>query len=247
MYDFDSNSGPAAGGSYLDARAVDGLVDRIAPGPNEHMGLWLALSLDHVGRGMLVVRRGGVVLHANRLASASLACSGHHLLVSHGRLSARSPGDNQALATAIEAALQRGVRRMLTLGRTATAQRQSRGNADDGTMTVAVLPLQAPATGLPADCADGSAVLISMPLSNRVKNLAIPIFAREQGCTSAETAVLEALLEGQTPEAIALQRDVRLCTVRTQIGQLRLKTGCRTIRELLDLVASLPPRMVLVQ
>ena len=210
---------------------------------------WLTLSLDHVGRGMLLVGRGGQLLHANRLARSALAGAGPALHIKQGRLCAINTRDDKLLADAIEAALNKGLRRMLTLGRNAPAGTKAAAAGSSGAITVAVLPIAASAAepdhtwgGTP-----GHAVLISLPQSSRSKDLAVQIFAREHGCTGAETAVLEALLAGLTPEAIAQAKDVKLCTVRTQIGALRLKTGSHTIRKLLDRVAGLPPMMVVVQ
>jgi DNA-binding NarL/FixJ family response regulator len=59
--------------------------------------------------------------------------------------------------------------------------------------------------------------------------------------------VLEALLDGLSPSAVARAKYVAVSTVRTQISQLRLKTGARSIRQLLDRVAGLPPMMGVVQ
>ena len=236
---------------------------------------WLTLSLDHVGRGMLLVGPGGQLLHANRLARSALAGGTPALhMDEQGRLCARNARDDKLLTEAIDAALNKGLRRMLTLGRSAPAAAAvasngvsiSHGNSNSKTagsssgstpaftpacspITVAVLPIPACTAG-PADGlghAAGNVVLISLPQTSRSKDLAVQNFAREHGCTSAETVVLEALLAGQTPEAIAQNKQVQLCTVRTQIGQLRLKTGSHTIRELLDRVAALPPMMVVVQ
>ena len=210
---------------------------------------WLTLSLDHVGRGMLLVGRGGQLLHANRLARSALAAAGPALHINQGRLCAHHARDDKLLADAIEAALNKGLRRMLTLGRNAPASTAAAAGGSSAAITVAVLPISAGDDGR-EETAGGtvnSAVLISLPQSSRSKDLAVQTFAREHGCTGAETTVLEALLAGLTPEAIAQVKKVQLCTVRTQIGQLRLKTGSHTIRELLDRVAGLPPMMVVVQ
>ena len=226
-------------------------------GPSAALSHWLMQSLDHVGRGMLLVSQGGQLLHANRLAQSALAGGGHALHTQQGRLCARGARDDQLLADAIDAALTKGLRRMLTLGRgsasvqpahaapgaSGVGSTANRGQA----ITVAVLPIEDPTVLGATGRAPGKAVLISLAQSSRSKDLAVQIFAREHGCTGAETAVLEALLAGQTPEAIAQAKRVALCTVRTQIGQLRLKTGSHTIRELLDRVAGLPPMMVVVQ
>ncbi len=186
---------------------------------------WLSQTLDHVGRGMLLVTAGARVLHANRLARAAL--DGElPLHIDAGRLRASAPADTAALIDALDAAMHRGLRRMLTLGQGAAA------------VTVAVLPL--------GDGGDGAA-LVSLPHSRRTQDLAVQTFARLHAFTGAETAVLEALLCGRRPVDIAQDKGVRLSTVRTQIGQLRIKCGAHSIRELLDRVGALPPMLALVQ
>ena len=192
---------------------------------------WLSQTLDHVGRGMLLVSGGGRVLHANRLARQALD-GPHPLKLEHGRLRAGNAHDNQALLDALDAATQRGLRRMLQL------------SLDGQAITVAVLPLDN--HGDTADGADGAA-LVSLPQAGRTHDLAVHSFARQHGFSRTETEVLQALLGGQRPGDIARAKGVQLSTVRTQIGQLRLKCGAHSIRELLDRVAALPPMMALVQ
>ncbi len=228
-----NGSGSQPGAAGIDSRSAAALAH------------WLLMSLEHVGRGMLLLSQGSQVLHANRLARSALAAGSHALMVEHGRLSARNPRDDKLLTEAIEAAASKGLRRLLTLGRGAAAV----AGSNNAVVTVAVLPIEGQAAGYhcSAGPAHANAVLISLPQPSRGKDLAVQIFAREHGCTSAETAVLEALLAGLAPEAIAQGKRVQLCTVRTQIGQLRLKTGSHTIRELLDRVAALPPMTVVVQ
>jgi DNA-binding CsgD family transcriptional regulator len=105
-------------------------------------------------------------------------------------------------------------------------------------VTVAVLPL---------DAEGGGAALVSLEQPRRTQDLAVQCYARQHGLTAAETAVLEALIDGLTPSGVARSKRVAVSTVRTQIGQLRLKTGSRSIRHLLDRVAGLPPMMSVVQ
>jgi DNA-binding CsgD family transcriptional regulator len=186
---------------------------------------WLAQSLDHVGRGMLVMTEGARLLHANRLARLALQ-GGHPLQVENGRLRAATAHDTQALHDALEAAMRRGVRRLLYLG-----HGQNVG-------VVAVLPLEPQG---------GGAALISLPQERGTQDLAVHSFARQYSFTGAETAVLEALLAGRRPDEIACAKGVQLSTVRTQIGQLRQKCGAHSIRELLDRVGALPPMLALVQ
>ena len=55
----------------------------------------------------------------------------------------------------------------------------------------------------------------------------------------AETALLRALLRGQTPQDFADARRVRIRTVRTQLSALLLKTGAARQQDLVALVARL--------
>jgi DNA-binding CsgD family transcriptional regulator len=186
---------------------------------------WLARTLDHVSRGMLIVSAGGRVLHANRMARLTLV-DAHPLHIAQGRLFAAAAQDTAALLDALDAAARRGVRRMLHLGAGAAA------------VTVAVLPLDADGDG---------AALVSLPHTRHAQDLAVLSYARQHGFTRAETAVLEALLAGRTPGQIAGAKGVQLSTVRTQIGQLRLKCGAHSIRELLNRVSALPPMLAVLQ
>jgi DNA-binding NarL/FixJ family response regulator len=67
------------------------------------------------------------------------------------------------------------------------------------------------------------------------------LFAHEHALTSAEALVLGALCQGRAPRDIAVERETRLSTVRTQIASIKSKTGACSIRELLSRVAMLPP------
>ena len=216
----------ATSASPFHPRAVNASLDAsLTLLPGAELAIRLLRSLDHVGRGMLLVGAGGRVLHANRLASQALA-DGHALQISQGRLGAHSPDDAQRLAGALQAAMQRDLRQLLHLGQGATS------------VTVAVLPI---------DGEGGGAALVSMEQPRRKLDLAVQCYARQHSLTGAETAVLEALLGGLSPSAVARAKQVAVSTVRTQISQLRLKTGARSIRQLLDRVAGLPPMMVVVQ
>jgi DNA-binding CsgD family transcriptional regulator len=193
--------------------------------PDAELAVRLLRSLDHVGRGMLLVAAGARVLHANRLVGQALHTT-HPLYIGEGRLLARDAADAPRLAAALQAAMQRGLRQLLHLGQGAAG------------VTVAVLPL---------DAEGGGAALVSLEQPRRTQDLTVQCYARQHGLTGAETAVLEALIDGLTPSGVARSKCVAVSTVRTQIGQLRLKTGSRSIRHLLDRVAGLPPMMAVVQ
>jgi DNA-binding CsgD family transcriptional regulator len=75
--------------------------------------------------------------------------------------------------------------------------------------------------------------------------LSVHFFAREHGVTSAESAVLAALCNGASPRQIAGERGIALSTVRTQIQNIRQKTGARNIGDLLRVASRLPPLMTI--
>jgi DNA-binding CsgD family transcriptional regulator len=185
----------------------------------------LSKSLDHVGRGMLLVMGGGRVLHANRIAQHALEAE-HPLKIENGLLVARNIADSAKLVAALEAATRRGLRHMLHL------------DGGDQRLTVAVLPI---------DDESGGAALVSFEQVRGVQNLAVQCYARQHRFTSAETGVLQALVAGESVADIAKAKGVALSTVRTQIGQLRQKAGAHSIRQLLDRVGALPPMMAVVQ
>jgi DNA-binding CsgD family transcriptional regulator len=206
-----------------------GLAAAGARGDCQAMLRWLGSALDHSGRGMLLVGEGQRVLHSNRLALLAMGPQ-HPLMFEHGCVRARAAEDAAALGDALDAALRRSLRRLVNLG----PARQR--------LAVAVLPI-----GSEGDTGPAPAALISMPQSCRRHDLSVQAYARLHAFTAAETAVLEALLAGREPTEIAATKGVKLSTVRTQIGQLRYKTGARSIRDLLDRVLALPPMLAVVQ
>lgn len=217
--------GPSLGG--LMRNAGPAAADGHPPAPrwvDARLATWLTQTLDLVGRGLVLVRVDGQVVHLNRQAQHRLSGSraeAFPLALKDGHLRAREPVDQAALTMAIQAALTRGLRKLLPLG----------GRDSTEATAVAVLPI--------AD--DCDAVLLSLPQPTRDRELTVQCFARQHGLTSAETAVLECLVSGLAPPDIARHKGVSLSTVRTQVAQLRAKTGSRSIRALLDRVAGLPP------
>jgi DNA-binding CsgD family transcriptional regulator len=190
------------------------------PGPAD-LARWLGQALDHADRGMLLVAADGRVLHANQPARRTLRPAGAALRLADGCLLARNAREQQTLQQALSDAAQHGLRRLLHL------------EQGDSTQTVAVMPLDGGGAGV---------ALVSLSqVRGAQPDLTLQGFARQHGITTAETAVLQALLVGRTPSDIAREKGVRLTTVRTQISQLRQKCGTRTVRELLHRVAALPP------
>jgi DNA-binding CsgD family transcriptional regulator len=200
------------------AAAFSGATQAEEAGQSDRM----AQALDMLDHGLVLLSADGRVLHQNKAARRELAHD-HPLQVVDGRLQTRQGSDAAALRDAIAAAAQRGLRRLLALGQ------------GDGCTSVAVVPL-APQDG---DGPHGVALLLAR--RQVCQPLTLEWFARSQGLTMAETAVVKGLCADLTPQQIADQQGVGLATVRTQIGSVRMKTGAGSIRALLRQVALLPP------
>lgn len=181
----------------------------------------LALALDEIDYGLLLVTDGSQVQHANHTARAELDDS-HPLQLLGRELRARHPQDVVRLNEALIGA-QRGLRKLVTLG------------PPEHRVTIAVVPL-------PREPHDsGHATLLVLGKRQVCGRLAVQWFASSHALTPAETRVLEALCDGQEPRDIADRFRVGLATVRTQIGSIRAKTGADSIRGLVRQVSVLPP------
>ena len=180
---------------------------------------WLALMLEEVGHGMLLLGDAACVLHANHLARNELDAE-HPLRLAGQQLHGRANRDEAALQEALHAAT-RGLRRLLTLG---VGERRA---------SVAVVPLE------PID--DQALTLVSLGKRLLSDQLTLQCFARSNGLTGAETRVLEGLCAGVEPSGIAARHGVGMATVRTQISCIRHKVGAGDITALVMRVAQLPP------
>ena len=180
------------------------------------LGALLLRALDEVDVGVALVGPEAEVLHLNHRARALLG-GVLPLQVLGGRLRTGDACGLERLHAALHDATQRGLRRLLALGR------------GDGRQLAALVPVQ-----------PGVAALL-LGRSSVFEDLSLQCFAREHELTAAETRVLAALGRGQEPAAIAREQGVKISTVRTQIGAIRGKTGAGSITALVRLVASLPP------
>jgi DNA-binding CsgD family transcriptional regulator len=182
---------------------------------------WLAMMLDEIDYGMLLLSDESNVLHANHVAKSELDAS-HPLQLLGRQLRVRQTTDLAPLRSAIADATQRGLRRLVALG--SGAQR----------ITLAVVPLR-------GSVGEDPLTLLVFGKRCMCSALTSHWFARDHGLTPAETRILAALCEGRAPGSIAASQGVALSTVRSQIGSIRTKTGSESIRALVRQVAVLPP------
>jgi len=182
----------------------------------------LTLMLDEIDYGVLLIDHHGFVRLVNHIARHELDAS-HPLKLVGGRLHADSRTDHAELLDALDAATLRNPRRLLLLG--------------DGAQRVSasVVPLGA------GVLEGGTATMLLLGRRRVCENLSVQCFARSRRLTPAEERVLQALCAGASPTTIAARQGLKISTIRTQIGGIREKTGARSIRALLRLVATLPP------
>ena len=185
---------------------------------------WLAATLDEIDYGMLLLTDEVRVLHVNHAARAELDAD-HPLQLLGRELRARRPQDVLPLADALHAAARRGLRKLMTLG--------------DGAhrVSVSVVPLAL------HDAESAPVTLVMLGRRRVCGELSVQGFAQSHRLTAAEVRVLAALCRGTPPNQIAVDVGVAISTVRTQIGNIRQKTGAESIRALVHQVAALPPLM----
>ena len=212
MFDLSSTAGAPASAAATDGPRPGAALERCMP--------WLTAVLDEIDYGVVMLDADMHVVHLNQAARVELD-GAHPLLRNDREIRTRRAQDEAPLADALGAA-QRGLRCMLSLG-------DARHPAN-----VAVVPLAGP-HGV------GTATLLMLGKREVCETLSVQGFARCHQLTGAETRVLLELCRGTPPGEIASGLGVAVSTVRTQIGNVRLKTGATSIRALVRQVAVLPP------
>jgi DNA-binding CsgD family transcriptional regulator len=177
--------------------------------------------IDEIDYGIVVVDALQRVLHANRAARSRLR-SPCALVLDEGRLECLDVEDAARVEAGVQAAANRGLRRLVTVGHKGAAT------------TLSIVPLPRLPNG-------AASVLLMVSREHVCEPLSAQCFARAHGLTLAESRVLQALCDGARPVQIAAQLEVALSTVRTHIGTLRGKTGAASISDLVHRVARLPP------
>lgn len=189
----------------------------------------MTLMLDEIDYGLLLLGDGGRVLHANHAARASLSAPQHPLQLQGHELRTRLQKDAAPLHQALHAAASRGLRKLMTVGE---------GSQRAG---IAIVPLLATPGHHAAAAPTVPATLLVLGRSEVCGGLSVQGFAREYRLSPSEAQVLSALCEGCSPNEIAERHGVKIATVRTQIANIRAKTGADSIRDLVQQVAVLPP------
>lgn len=208
---------------------MDGMLGRsqdfdwwsVYRGPERRRGhdKWWRSALDAIDLGVCLVGTGGRLVYANCTAREQLGPEAP-VQVIDGLVTAGERNDQQRLEQALLDAQQRSLRHLICLGR------------GPHRLSLSVLPM--------VDGQQTHALLV-LGKRNLCGELPMLAFAREHQLTAAEQGVLQALCEGLQPQEIALRHGVAISTVRTQIASVRAKTATESIRELVAMVAQLPP------
>ncbi len=180
----------------------------------------LALLVDELAHGVMIVNTQGWILHANRAALGALQ-RGVGLATTHGGLKLKSVSDQKGLTQALEQAA--AGKRSLT-----------RFKGTGGCTGLAMVPLNRQSAG---PC-DRIALLLSSEESCETTLFAS--FAQSHRLTRTEEQVLQLLCRCLSAPEIALQMRVAVSTIRSHVRSLCVKTSSHGVRQLIHLVSALP-------
>ncbi len=181
----------------------------------------LTLLFDELSYGVIVIGKQHRVLHVNEAAVRELERCGV-LLVCDGELRALSLIDGKTLHTALLQAAA-GKRSLIKL------------TASGMALSLSVVPLRGSCAGEPG------ATALFFARGELCDSGMFTFFTRSYSLTPTEEQVLVLLCRSLGTPDIALQLKVAVSTVRSHVRSLCTKTGSSGARELVNLVASLPP------
>ena len=206
--------------SLLDSTLVESLRSG-ATHPRDSAPDVLALLVDALAHGVVVVTARGQVVHVNQAARTELGC-GRALSEARGEIYAVAPGDRRVLQNALTQAAS-GKRSLINL------------SGGGSSLSLAVVPLK--------QDSDGWEVRIALLFARAevCESGMFGFFARSYGLTQTEELVLAILCRGLSTPEIAVQLKVAVSTVRSHVRSLCAKTASSGVRELVNRVAVLPP------
>jgi DNA-binding CsgD family transcriptional regulator len=182
----------------------------------------LALLVDELAHGVLVINAQGWILHANQAARHELAQAA--VLKAHrGELQVVSKSDSKLFKKAFDHAVD-GLRSLVELSAGGSAA-----------CTLALVPLGHQA----GRRCERIAVFLSR--AGVCESGVFRSFARSHGLTRTEEQVLVFLCHCLSTPQIARQMSVAVSTVRSHVRSLCLKTASSGVRALVNRVAILPP------
>jgi DNA-binding CsgD family transcriptional regulator len=168
------------------------------------------------------------MLAANRSALESVD-SEHGLQITNGRLRAADPSENQSLQRLLTQAISPHLRETSdpasAIGITAP-----NGGAP---LPLLISPLSTP--GFESEGPEAAAVVF-LGDTQLARVTGVSILRNIYGLTGAEAELARLLAEGLSLEQVALHRNVKLTTARTQLKQVFAKTGAKRQSDLVRIV-----------
>lgn len=207
---------------------MDGVLERalsaaVVSGVTDAAGHGLALVLDELAYGVLLVSLKGQILHANQAARHELA---------RRQLVAVHQGYVQAADAAQSRILQQALAKAETGRRSLIALRASPAGRP---MSIAVVPLR------PVRPGHSPSVVLIFSRASVCDAVMLCFFARTHGLTPSEEQVLAILCQGYSAPEVARQLNVAVSTVRSHVRSMCAKTHSNGVRTLVGQVAVLPP------
>lgn len=175
--------------------------------------------------GVIISDGGGRVKFANR-AAETLARRGAGILLNRGQLSAIAR--NQAFA------LARLIRDAATGGAGGAIQLTGCDGARAILGLVTPLPRQ-------TDQTHGGHALVSLRAAADRPTLTEAALAAMFRLSPSQASIARAIFDGKAPEEIAHERGVRISTLRSHLTEIFARTGTENQRDLVRLLAMLPP------
>jgi putative toxin-antitoxin system antitoxin component (TIGR02293 family) len=176
--------------------------------------------LDELDYGLLLVDSTLTVVHKNFVAGKILTRS-PLLSLSKGTLSCSTQENKSSLLDAVRKATSQSKRSFLTL------------RDDTNRLNLVVVPVE--------DSNDEDRALIKTERLPQPEDQSIIEFAKSRSLSPATSKTLIELANGASIPEIAKKFGIAESTVRSQIKEIREKTGASSIRQLMLEIADLPP------
>lgn len=181
---------------------------------------WLLTGLDGLAIGLALFDAEGQMLYANQAGRAHLQAQGGELTPATAPGETRSSAVPRSWSEVLARVCGQGHRLMIEVG--GAEQR----------LFVALTPVESDAQR----CA--LAVFGRRELTGSVE---LQMFASSCGLTGTEHRVLDQLTQGLSTVDIARRNGVAQSTVLTHVAAIRSKTSSRSVRQLINTLARIPP------
>jgi DNA-binding CsgD family transcriptional regulator len=190
---------------------------------------WSKVALDELSAAVCIVDEHGHVFFANQVARRDLA-SDAALRIRAGRLSGSSPLVQERLQAALKAAFGSP--------RTAHGFLTAHSPSDEHVRQAMIIPLPESHEFARTMTAPVAMFLVCHEQAAWDGSRARAVWSSLYGLTTAENAVLEALVRGISLAEHARRQHVAISTVRTHVASLLAKTGVNSQTRLVALAAS---------